>query len=209
MVSHLSPNELGEQLEPSLERARLGDAAGMEALYRAYAPGLLSYLRTQVRRPEDAEDVVGQAFLEAVRDLARFRGDAAGFRAWLFRIGHNRAVDLARRQDRRPEVTLDELEDRPGDDEAEGAAVRNVESQRLWAAVHSLPADQRRAIALRLAAGLSATEIARVLGKRRGAVKALQHRALQNLARELGAAEHDRVQTYPEAGEERFSQQES
>lgn len=75
--------------------------------------------------------------------------------------------------------------------------------------MHSLPADQRRAIALRLAAGLSATEIARVLGKRRGAVKALQHRALQNLARELGAAEHDRVQTYPEAGEERFSQQES
>ncbi|TMK54985.1 MAG: sigma-70 family RNA polymerase sigma factor [Actinobacteria bacterium] len=93
-------------LEDALERARAGDANGMAELYRAYAAPLLAYLVTQVRRREDAEDLLGEVFLSAMRDVSRFDGNIGGFRAWLYRIASNRAVDLARRNARRPEEPL-------------------------------------------------------------------------------------------------------
>ena len=89
--------------EEALERAQAGDARGMADLYRSYAAPLLAYLMTQVRRREDAEDLLGEVFLQAMRDVARFEGNLSGFRAWLYRIAINHAVDLARRNQRRPE----------------------------------------------------------------------------------------------------------
>lgn len=187
-------------LEGALERARYGDSEGVAELYRAHAPSLLAYLRTQVRRPEDAEDLLGQAFFEAVRDIRRFSGDVGGFRAWLYRIAHNRAIDLARRQNRSRETSLEDAEDRPALVETAEQAIAREERDRLWRAVMDLPPDQRRAVTLRLAGGLTAREIAAVLGKRPGAVKALQHRALQNLARALGAS-------YPEGAAVRLPEE--
>lgn len=172
-------------LNAALTAARAGDPDGVAGLYRALASPLLSYLRTQVRRWDDAEDLLAQAFLEAVRDIRRFSGDAGGFRAWLFRIAHNRAIDLARRQSRSPEAPLEDAADRVAPERVEDEAMAAEERARLWGAVRALPPDQRAAVTLRLAGGLSSREIASVLGKRLGAIKALQHRALQNLARAL------------------------
>ncbi|MBI4728127.1 MAG: sigma-70 family RNA polymerase sigma factor [Acidobacteria bacterium] len=181
-----------EELEGALRRAISGDREALAALYSAFSGPLLSFLTTQVRRREDAEDLLGQVFMEAVRDLPRFQGDLGGFRGWLFRIAVNRAVDLARRQARRPERPLEGMELRPGPDDPEAEALARVERARVRAAVEMLPPDQRRVIGLRLAADLSSAEIAGILGKTPGAVKALQFRALSNLARILGAPERRR-----------------
>lgn len=174
-------------LDDALERARAGDPAGIGDLYRALAAPLLAYLRTQVRRTEDAEDLLGQTFLEAIRDLPRFTGDLSGFRGWLFRIAHHRAVDLVRRGVRRPEALLGAIEDPASVVDAEEETLRRLESERVWRAIGALPPSQREVLTLRVAGGLTSAEIGVALGKRVGAVKALQHRALSNLARALGA----------------------
>jgi RNA polymerase sigma-70 factor (ECF subfamily) len=174
-------------LTEALARARAGDRGAMGDLYRAFSGSLFSYLLTQVRRREDAEDLVGQAFLDAMAAVARFEGDLSGFRAWIFRIGRNRAVDLARRRRRKPEIPFEGVEEAMEVADPEGEAIGRAERERLWRAVRDLPDAQREVITLRLAGGLTAAEIGRVVGKRAGAVKSLQHRALENLARALGA----------------------
>lgn len=172
-------------LDDAVARAIGGDGAAFEEIYRALAGPVYSYLSNQVRRREDAEDLTGQVFLEAMRGVRTFSGDAAAFKGWLFRIAHNRAVDLARRLARRPEATLDEAEALPDIVETEERALAYVASSRVWQAVRALPEQQRRVITLRLGAGLSAREIAVALGKRVGTVKALQHRALVTLSKVL------------------------
>lgn len=174
-----------QSLDDAVARAVAGDGRAFDEIYRALSGPVYSYLTTQVRRREDAEDLTGQVFLEAMRGVRMFTGDSAAFRGWLFRIAHNRAVDLARRLARRPEAALDEAEAIPDDLATEDRALRGVAYTQVWTAVGALPEQQRRVITLRLGAGLTAREIADALGKRLGTVKALQHRALVTLAKTL------------------------
>jgi RNA polymerase sigma-70 factor, ECF subfamily len=172
-------------LDDAVRRAIQGDGAAFDEIYRALSGPVHSYLATQVRRREDAEDLTGQVFLEAMRGVRGFTGDSSAFRGWLFRIAHNRAVDLARRLARRPESPLEEAEAVPDLLATEDRALTSVAYARIWEAVRSLPEQQKRVIVLRLASGLTSREIADALGKRIGTVKALQHRALVTLAKVL------------------------
>ena len=172
-------------LDEAVGRAIAGDGRAFDDIYRALSGPVYSYLTTQVRRREDAEDLTGQVFLEAMRGIRTFAGDGPAFRGWLFRIAHNRAVDLARRLARRPETSLEEAESIPEAIATEDRAIGGVSAMLVWRAVDALPEQQRRVITLRLAAGLTSKEIAEVLGKRIGTVKALQHRALVALSRSL------------------------
>lgn len=180
-----SSEPAGSSLDDAVARAIKGDGRAFDEIYRALSGPVYSYLTTQVRRREDAEDLTGQVFLEAMRGVRTFKGDSSAFRGWLFRIAHNRAVDLARRLARRPESALEEAEAIPDILGTEDRALTGVAYTRIWQAVQRLPEQQRRVIVLRLGAGLSAREIAEALGKRIGTVKALQHRALVTLGRVL------------------------
>ena len=174
-----------EGLDEAVARARAGDGAAFDEIYRILAGSVYSYLVSQTHRREDAEDLTGQVFLEAMRGVRGFSGDASAFKGWLFRIAHNRAVDLARRLARRPEGSLEEAEELPAPSATDEAAIAGVARERVWQAVLSLPEQQRRVLILRLGAGLNSREIAEALDKRIGTVKALQHRALSGLARAL------------------------
>src|SRR5438445_9328355 len=118
-------------LDEAVARARAGDGPAFDDIYRALSGPVLSYLLSQVRRREDAEDLTGQVFLEAMRGVRSFSGDSSAFKAWLFRIAHNRAVDLARRISRRPEAPLEEVELLPDPLRTEDVAVAGLESERL------------------------------------------------------------------------------
>jgi RNA polymerase sigma-70 factor, ECF subfamily len=184
-------------LDDAVARAIAGDGTAFEEIYRTLSGPVFSYLSNQVRRREDAEDLTGQVFLEAMRGVRTFKGDASAFKGWLFRIAHNRAVDLARRLARRPEATLEEADALPDVVDTEERALAYVASSRVWQAVRSLPEQQRRVITLRLGAGLSAREIAAALGKRVGTVKALQHRALVTLSKVLKDLEESTSEQAP------------
>lgn len=150
------------------------------AVYRELAPAVLGYLRSQ--RVRDPEDVLGEVFLQVARDLVRgrFKGDGDALRRWVFSIAHNRAMDAHRkrsrdRSDASDDVVDARIVDGPGDP---------VDPE-LVDALAALSADQREVVLLRFVADLPIEHVAKITGRTPGAVKALQHRAVENLRRTL------------------------
>lgn len=158
--------------------AAVDPAVRSERLYRQLAPAVLGYLRAQ--QVPDPEDTLGEVFVQVVRDLPRVRGDDAAVRRWVFTLAHHRAVDAHRRRHRRPESLVADAPDRP---EPAGPAPLD---RALLDALGRLTDDQRAVVALRFVADLPLEVVAEVLGRRVGAVKALQHRALARLQQLVG-----------------------
>ena len=154
--------------------------ASAEDVYRALAPAVLGYLRAQ--RAPDPEDLLGEVFLQVARDLHRFQGDDAARRRWVFAIAHNRLLDARRRLSRRPPVVSRDVPDR-----ADTGPTDPFDPE-LVAALARLTPDQREVVVLRFVADLPLTDVARITGRRVGAVKALQHRAVDALSAMLRPA---------------------
>ena len=178
-------------LTDALAGARKGDEYGFRLLYRALQPGILRYLRGLVG--DEAEDVASEAWAQIARDLGGFSGDADGFRGWSVTIARNRALDHLRRQRRRPVASatsaLAELDDRASPDDTETRAMEHVATDAAIALIASLPRDQAEAVLLRVVVGLDVASVARILGKRTGAVRTATHRGLRRLAQQLGAGD--------------------
>lgn len=175
---------LGDRFDTVLAGARAGADWAWTELYHDLAPVILGYLRS--RGTQSPEDVAGEVFLQVVRDLHRFEGDESRFRSWVFTIVHHRMIDAGRRQRRRPSdpVTDDTLERALPPKEGEEGLERVAEGE-LLEVLSDLTEDQRAVLLLRLFADMSIEDAAEVLGKRPGAVKALQHRAIGALRRRL------------------------
>jgi len=179
-------------LDELLLCARGGDKDAFGALFQRLSPGVAGYLRAH--RCPDVEDVTSEVFLAAFRGISRFEGDAAALRAWLFSLAHRRRVDAIRRAVRRPQVVDAGLDDDPhSEPSAEEVALSGSGAPQsglhpsltggALALLHRLTEDQREVLALRVVADLSLEETAVALGRSVGAVKALQHRALEALRR--------------------------
>ena len=172
-----------EAFESVLSGAQAGAGWALTILYRDLQPRVLRYL--SAREPTEAEDLASEVWLDVAEGIGRFRGDEDGFRAWVFTIARRRLLDLRRRASVRREkpVPLDLLGGDRGTGDAEGEAMASLEADAAVALVASLPSDQCDVVLLRVIGDLSVAEVGRILGKRPGAVRALQHRALKNLAR--------------------------
>ena len=174
------------ELGAAVARAQDGDESAFAVAYRLVQPGLLGYLRGIVG--DDAEDVASDAWLEIARDLARFKGDGAGFRGWTATIARHRALDHLRRLRVRPRSAALEQDmlDLPGPHNTHDQVVESLSTERALELVRGLPPDQAEAVLLRVVVGLDGPAAARVLGKRPGAVRTAAHRGLKRLARQLG-----------------------
>jgi len=164
--------------------ARAGCPRAFEGIYTSLAGQVASYLRWH--RASDPDGLTNDVFVQVHRNLASFEGDVQGFRSWLFTIAHHRMIDDRRRANRQPSVQReigDEDELGLGDVEEDAFAVLAHDEVREMLAV--LSPDQRDVVLLRIVADLSVEEVARLMGKREGAVKALQHRALAALRRHI------------------------
>jgi RNA polymerase sigma-70 factor (ECF subfamily) len=172
----------GDDLDRSLDAARRGDEEGMAELWRSLNPLILRYLRVVVGQA--AEDAASETWLQAAREIRRFRGDAAGFRVWLFRVARHRALDELRRSGRRREdpVGLSAPEDRAAPDDPAGEVVERAATRRALRLIAALPPDQAEAVMLRAVLGLDVAQTAAVLGKRPGAVRIAAMRGLRRLA---------------------------
>lgn len=177
----------GVDADDVIARLCRGDESAFREAYRALTGPLVRYAWTLVGRAY-AEDVVSDAWLQAVRDLDRFAGGADDFRAWITTITRHRALDHLRRERRRPvaEGDLTEAADLWASDDVEGA-VLGAHGQAL-ALLATLPPDQREAIVLRTVLGFDASTAAAILGKRAGAVRAASFRGLKALAAALESA---------------------
>ncbi|MEU6989779.1 RNA polymerase sigma factor [Streptomyces sp. NPDC046465] len=178
-----------EELGRAVAAAQEGDEAAFAVAYRLVQPGLVGYLRGLVGTDgEVAEDVAAEAWLEIARDLGRFRGDGAGFRAWTATIARHRALDHLRRQKSRPRTSpLDQdLLELPGPHSTSASALETLSTERILRLVATLPRDQAEAVLLRVIVGLDGPSAARVLGKRPGAVRTAAHRGLRRLGERMG-----------------------
>ncbi|TMC79791.1 MAG: sigma-70 family RNA polymerase sigma factor [Chloroflexi bacterium] len=173
----------GEASALLVERARQGDARAFEQLARDVERPLYRHAVRMVGQV-DAEDVVQDALLSAWRSLSSFEGSS--FRAWIFRIATNRALDRLRSRRRHPELPLDPPNE--GDDDrswaepaAPGPDLVEIAGDRealliVEQALSTLPAEQRAALLLRDVEGFAYEEIATITTVEIGTVKSRIHR---------------------------------
>lgn len=182
------PVSLDDEFAPVLDAARAGADWAWTRLYEDLAPVVLGYLRAH--GAANPEDVLGETFLQVVRDLERFEGDESGWRSWVFTVAHRRLVDERRHRGRRPVAPAEDEElaaALPPDPGSEPEALANLGTERVLALLDVLTDEQRSALALRFVAGLTLPEVAEVLGRSPNATKALQRRGLRTLRRHLEA----------------------
>ena len=173
-----------EDLPALVARAVGADPDAWEALYRRAYPGLMAYASRRLDR-DRAADAVAETMARAVARIDRFEWKGGGFDAWLYGILRHVVVDVyrasardaARREREAPRAAgpLDHVVD-------------NEDAAEVRAAFARLGDDDRELLELRVVAGLAAEEVGKVLGKRPGAVRMAQTRALERLRRELERA---------------------
>jgi RNA polymerase sigma-70 factor (ECF subfamily) len=166
-----------------VERAQAGDERAFAELYRARVHEVARYAAALLRADALLEDVVAQTFLLAWRDLPRLR-DARRFDPWLFRIAHNQAMSAHRRRKTLPLEAAPEPADPSPFSSPQAALDASAEARALSEALRRLPQPQRSVLILRFLHGWAHADVARALGKREEAVRALQYRALGRM-REL------------------------
>lgn len=161
--------------------ARNGDGAAFQQLYSWLAQPITAFVSS--KGLADPGPVVNETFLGAFRGLDRFSGDATDFRRWVFGIARHKIVDARRSEGRRNERSIDEinLRDRASSVNVEGEALASLSADAVRALCADLTEEQREVLVLRLVSGLTVQQIADLIGKPLGAVKALQRRAIRRL----------------------------
>jgi RNA polymerase sigma-70 factor, ECF subfamily len=196
-----------EAIDRQLDRARRGEPEALSALYRRFLPGVFGYIAARVPDRATAEDLTSDVFLQMVESISRLRAtDEASVAAWILQIARVTVAGYYRKREHQPAFVS--LEPRGWEEEESGASrvisdsnpnldpVRSAEARDEWAtvvkAINTLTEDQRQVLVGRLILGYDVATVARMLGKKANAVKALQFRALQRLQRVLG------TQPFPE-----------
>jgi RNA polymerase sigma-70 factor (ECF subfamily) len=166
-----------------VRRAQAGDAEAFGGLYDHYVTLVYRYARSRVGNRAQAEDVTSETFVRALRriDSLSFQGRDVG--AWLVTIARNIIIDQAKSSRYRLEVSTADMRD--ADQATEGpedAVVTRLAHEELLSCIRQLGGEQQECVSLRFLHGLSVAETAEVMGKKEGAIKALQHRAVRRLA---------------------------
>ncbi|HEY7823086.1 MAG TPA: sigma-70 family RNA polymerase sigma factor [Acidimicrobiia bacterium] len=175
-----------ETFDSVLMAAKAGAEWAWSTIFRDLWGPVAGYLAN--RGAPEAEDAASEVFIKVARNIHSFDGDENSFRSWVFVITHRTLIDDRRYRSRRPTTAeMPEHFSDPGGN-AEDEAVNQLVTAELVEAFEQLTVDQRDVLALRMISGLTLEQTAEVLGKQTGAVKALQHRALASLQKQLESA---------------------
>lgn len=190
---------IGPDFPAVLAAAQVGEEWAVELLYRGLHPAVLAFATSRVGG--EAEDLAADVFVAVAAGLVRFKGDERDLRRWVFSIAYRKVGESWRRTRRRKTdpTPLQDLAPRLPLGDAEADALDGLSTSEALAAITRLGSPQAEVVLLRIVADLSVDEVAAIVGKRPGAVRALQHRALIRLAREFprtkrnaeGALRHD------------------
>ncbi len=175
-------------MDELLQRAHKLEEAALATIFDTYYRPIYRYIYYHTRHAQTAEDLTAKVFHKLLESLHVGRGPCRHLRAWLFRVAHNLVVDESRRLVHRNHQALNE---------GWAAQQLNVEddvhntllTDQVREAMTCLTSKQRSVIVLRFLEGLDNAEIAQILKLSVGAVKALQHRALATLRRQLAEGE--------------------
>lgn len=158
------------------------DEAALGELYERYESKIYSYIYRRTGSPTLAEDLTGQVFLKMLEAIQGQKSWHSSFSGWLYRIAHNLVIDHYRRRERRQYVSIEDapiLKSEKHDPVT--AAETNLDADRLRSAIQRLTEEQAQVISLRFLEGYNISEVATMMNKTEGAVKALQYRAVGTL----------------------------
>ena len=181
-----------EQEKELALRASQRDAEAFACLYDLYVDRIYKYVYYKVGHVAEAEDLTAQVFLQAWEAIGDYEWRDVPFSAWLFRIAHNLVVDYHRA--RREMVPIERPEGGPPlviqDEEMgpEQALEEIMIARQLQEAIAQLTEEQQQVIILRLLEGYSTAEVARIMGKKPGAIRGLKFRGLSALREILDRA---------------------
>jgi RNA polymerase sigma-70 factor (ECF subfamily) len=162
-----------------------GDSSAFGKLYDHYQPMIYRFALIKVGRREEAEDITHQVFLRAWQNIRTYRHRGFPFGSWLYRIARNQIIDYYRsRKDDLPLETMD----------IDAASFRinqpdislRMDMEKVMAAIRLLKSDYQDAVIFRFVEGLSIKETSNAMHKTEGAVKLIQHRAIEELKKRLG-----------------------
>ena len=170
------------------QRASQQDQAAFAELYNAYVDKIYKYIYYKVGNPQDAEDLCEQVFLKAWEAIGRYTWCGHPFSSWLYKLAHNLVVDHYRtRKETLPLNDVLATSAEPVD--PENMLRQTLDACELRDAILQLTAEQRQVIALKFVEGYENSDIAQMMNKKEGAVRALQYRALRSLQSILEAEE--------------------
>jgi RNA polymerase sigma factor (sigma-70 family) len=174
------------EFDAVLTAAYAGAPWALERIFTALGPVVRGYLRLQ--GAQEPEDLTSEVFVAVLRNIGSFKGDEGGFRSWVFTIAHRRLIDERRRAVRlRLVQPMDDEFDAPSPDDVAQMALDAVGTERVRELCEQLVPDQRDVLLLRLVGRLKVEEVATMLDKTPGAVKALQRRGFRAIGRILAA----------------------
>jgi RNA polymerase sigma-70 factor, ECF subfamily len=169
-----------------IRRAQQLDQAALTQLYEENFDRIYRYIVLKIGDRTEAEDMTQTVFLNALRSISSYKSQGLPFSSWLYRIAHNQIVDHLRRVSRKTVVPLDESLPIPDTDpDPQVAAEMKFEIEEVARAAKQLTPAQQEVISLRFASEMSITEVAGIMHKSEGAVKALQHSAIAALRKIL------------------------
>jgi RNA polymerase sigma-70 factor (ECF subfamily) len=170
--------------------AKSGDASAFGELYERYRDAIYRYCLSRTGTAHAAEDLTSDVFVKALQSLDRYQERGLPFVAFLYRIARNAAIDRARTL--KQPLSVDELVTEPASRQnVEADATLAVDRSILLTALAKLKADDRDVLVMRFIEGYSAIEVAAALGKTEGAVRTLQHRALERLRKQFEDAQRE------------------
>ena len=188
--------------EDLLRRCARGEAAAYRELVERVEKPLINFLLRYVGERHVAEDLFQETFVRVVRSIGEFQPDAS-LTTWIYTLARNLALDHLKSRRRHRETPLDAAasEDggrviyfrdvlRAGETAEPGArAERTEDERRVSEALGRLSPPKREALILRVYAGLSYADVARVVDAPVGTVKFRIHEAVRDLGALLGASE--------------------
>jgi len=180
--------------ENLVRRAKQGDQKAFAQLYEEHFDRIYRYIALKIGDKIEAEDMTQQVFVNALHSISSFRLKGVPFSAWLFRIAHNQVVDYLRKRKKQAAAPLDEELLVSRDSSPQLMAEHSLDTEQLLSATRRLTEAQREVISLRFAGELSINQVANIMGKSQGAVKALQHSAIVALRKILLAGNNEEVQ---------------
>ncbi len=180
----VSAEEKTDRVSDLVDRASKGSGEAFGQLYQLYVDRIYNYIYYKTGNTVDAEDLTEQVFIKAWEAIRRFRFEGKPFAAWLFKVARNVVIDHYRTRKNNTDLS-EVISAIAHDGDPEAFAQRRATAQVLMTAIRRLTDEQQQVILLKFIDGMDNTEISAAMGKKEGAIRALQYRALLALQRIL------------------------
>lgn len=186
LLQRVSDTELVRRAQSRQAGTRSG-AEAVGEIYDRYHERIFRYLWARVSEKQLAEDLTAEVFMRMIIHLEHFRPPAGlppetAFQSWMYRIAHNLLVDHYRKESRRQDLNLEQVEHLAEEHSSlAGAVEQRLLFDQVQEMLHKLSQEYQDVLILRFMVGMPLQEVAHVLGKSLAAVKIAQHRGLQKL----------------------------